>query len=73
MNVGMLWLDDDGRRSLDEKVKRAADYYREKYGHAPELCFVSAKMGDVEITVGQIEVKPAATVLPYHFWLGMKA
>jgi len=73
MNVGMLWLDDDGRRSLDEKVTRAADYYLEKYGHAPELCFVSAKMGIAETMVGKIEVKSAATVLPYHFWLGMKA
>jgi hypothetical protein len=72
MNIGMLWLDDDGRRSLDEKVQRAADYYREKYGCVPELCFISAKMGVAELKVGKIEVKPVATVLPYHFWLGMK-
>jgi hypothetical protein len=25
MNVGMLWLDDDRKRSLDEKVSRAVE------------------------------------------------
>jgi hypothetical protein len=72
MNVGMLWLDDDKRRSFEEKVRRAADHYREKYGRLPELCFVSSKMSDVAKKVGRIEVKSAKTVLPYHFWLGMR-
>lgn len=72
MNVGMLWLDDDKRRSFEEKVSRAADYYREKYGCFPELCFVNSGMVAEEKKVGAIEVKPANTVLPFHFWLGMK-
>lgn len=72
MNVGMLWLDDDRGRPLEEKVRRAADYYREKYGRLPELCFVNAKMSGAETRVGKIVVKPVKTVLPYHFWLGMK-
>ena len=72
MNVGMLWLDDDKQRSFEEKVRRAADYYQEKYGRSPELCLVSVKMLAVEKKVGQIEVQPVKTVLPNHFWLGMK-
>ena len=44
MNVGMLWLDDDRKRSLDEKVNRAVEYYREKYGRMPEMCLVNKGM-----------------------------
>ena len=86
MNIGMLWLDDDKRRSFEEKVKRAAEYYSEKYGRFPELCLVNTAMlaGDsasAEDTdpaeenkkVGRIEVQPTQTVLLHHFWLGMKA
>jgi hypothetical protein len=71
MKVGMMWLDDDKRRSLEEKVQRAADYYREKYGRLPELCLVNSKMLGDERSVGNIKVVPMPTVLPYHFWLGM--
>lgn len=74
MNIGMLWLDDDKRRSFEEKVKRAADHYREKYGRFPELCLVNNKMlSEEKKKVGRIEVQPTQTVLPHHFWLGMKA
>lgn len=72
MNVGMLWLDDDKKRSLEEKVQRAAEYYREKYGQAPELCLVNSHMLADEEKVGPIEVRPAKTVLLHHFWLGMR-
>ena len=71
MNVGMLWLDDDRQRPLEEKVSRAADYYQEKYGRLPELCLVNPKMLAEEKKVGRVRVQPENTVLPHHFWLGM--
>jgi len=73
MNIGMLWLDDDRKRSLEEKVRRAAEHYRNKYGRNPELCLVSENMGVTEKLVGRVEVKAVSTVIPYHFWLGMKS
>lgn len=73
MNVGMLWLDDDRKRPLEEKVQRAADYYREKYGRLPELCLVNSGMLAEKKKVGEIDVQPLNTVLVHHFWLGMKA
>ncbi len=72
MNVGMLWLDDDRKRSLDEKVSRAAEYYREKYGRMPEMCLVNQGMLETEMRVGKVNVQPIANILPHHFWLGMK-
>ncbi len=71
MNVGMLWLDTDKSRTLDEKVARAAEYYENKYGNLPELCFVNSKVIEGSIEVGHIKVEAAKTVLPNHFWLGM--
>jgi hypothetical protein len=72
MNVGMLWLDDDKKRPFDEKVKRAVDYYKNKYGRLPELCLVNSGMISEEKKVGKVAVQPIKTVLPNHFWLGMK-
>lgn len=72
MNVGMLWLDDDRNRSLEEKVSRAVEYYQEKYGRFPEMCLVNTKMLADETKVGKVSVQPIANILPHHFWLGMK-
>ncbi|HSG17948.1 MAG TPA: hypothetical protein VLE70_16740 [Anaerolineae bacterium] len=71
MNIGMLWLDDDKQTSLEDKVLRAADYYREKYGQAPNLCLVNKTMVEDERRVGKIQVQPVKNVLPNHFWLGV--
>ena len=71
MNVGMMWLDTDQKRSFDEKVRRAAEYYEDKYGHLPELCFVNNNALSTEKNVDTVKVQPIKTVLPGHFWLGM--
>ena len=71
MDIGMLWLDDDKKRSLAEKVTIAADYYQSKYGQIPELCLVNKKMLEQECQVGEIKVLPVRNVLPNHFWVGM--
>ena len=73
MKVGMLWLDDDKKTTLEDKVLRAADYYREKYGRAPNLCLVNKSTIDQEQHVGQISVQPVKNVLPHHFWVGIKS
>ena len=73
MNVGMLWLDDDRTRSLDEKVSRAVDYYREKYGRMPDLCLVNKTMLAEEQLVGKVSDQPQSAILPHHFWVGMRA
>jgi hypothetical protein len=71
MRIGMMWLDTDSKRSLEEKVNRAAEYYRDKYGRLPELCLVNSRLIESEKKVGRVVVQPAKAVLPGHFWLGM--
>jgi hypothetical protein len=67
---GLLWFDDDPARALSDKITRAERRYQQKYGHAPDVCYVhpSALPGG-ELSVGQVRVLPVRTVLPYHFWL----
>jgi hypothetical protein len=72
MKIGMLWLDDDKRRSLEEKVNRAVEFYENKYGQSPNRCYVNNNMLAEEKEVGHLWVKPAVTVLPHHFWIGIQ-
>jgi hypothetical protein len=44
MDIGMLWYDDDKQRRFDEKVARAVEYYRAKYGVQPTECYVNPGM-----------------------------
>jgi hypothetical protein len=44
MKIGMLWFDNDPKVELTIKVKRAAQYYRTKYGQIPTLCYVHPSM-----------------------------
>lgn len=71
MKIGMMWLDTDKKRTLEEKVRRAADYYRDKHGRFPEVCLVNERILKDEKKVGRVMVQPAKAVLPSHFWLGM--
>lgn len=74
MNVGMLWFDNDPHTELAKKIDRAAAYYKNKYGRAPNLCFVHPSMVKENIpkTAG-IELRPSRAVLPNHFWLGVNS
>lgn len=71
MEVGMLWLDDDRKRPFAEKVRRAAEYYEDKYGQFPTTCMVHFDMRAKEKSVDKIAILPTLSVLPHHFWLGI--
>jgi len=73
MNVGMLWFDGDVTRDVPERIHRAAEYYRTKYGRQPNVCIlhpVSAGEG-MPGEVEGLKVLTSATVLRDHFWLGV--
>jgi hypothetical protein len=71
MQSGMLWFDNDRKRDLTAKLRRAADYYETKYGRRPTVCVVhpSTLAGPHEDVKG-LRLEEANTVLPHHFWLG---
>lgn len=71
MKEGLLWYDDDPERALAEKIARAAQHYRQKFGAAPDTCYVhpSALSGKTQ-QVGKLRIAALPSVLRYHFWLG---
>ena len=79
MNIGMLWFDNDTKTELPTKIERAANYYRDKYGKKPNVCFVHPSMLKADATTtnnrtiipGEIEVRTTKSVLPNHFWIGI--
>ena len=73
MDIGMLWYDDT-QRALDEKVTRAVEHYKTKYGETPTVCFVNPAVlegKEAPEAAGGLALRPARTVLPNHFWIGV--
>jgi hypothetical protein len=75
MNVGMLWFDNDPKLALVDKVQRASDYYRQKYGRIPDLCLVHPSMLGARPEqstgrAGKVTVRPNRAIQPGHLWIG---
>ncbi len=80
MNIGMLWFDNDRHTPFEQKVRRAATYYRQKYGRTPTLCYVHPSMfanlpglssEENACKVGEVLVRTDRSVRPNHFWIGV--
>ena len=72
MHTGMLWFD-NSQVALDIKIQKAMDYYRKKYGHAPDLCLVHPSMlKDAALEGKKITVRSYRPVLPGHIWIGVE-
>ncbi len=38
MKQGLLWFDNEPKRSLQEKIARATERYVQKFGQQPNIC-----------------------------------
>ncbi|MFC2037080.1 hypothetical protein ACFLYD_03800 [Chloroflexota bacterium] len=82
MKIGLLWFDDDPQRGLEDKVGRAAQRYREKYGRWPNTCYVHPEVvadhlvQELRVAGGSrnhrrtIRIVSAQNILLHHYWLG---
>ncbi len=71
MDIGMLWYD-DSPTGLKDRVERAADYYLEKHGRQPNLCFVHPDMLKTEEDKAKgVVIRKGKGVMPGHFWIGV--
>lgn len=73
MRVGLLWYDDDPKRDLKEKVARAVERYRQKFGASPNVCYVHPSLLDgyaSPLCVDGVRVQSQRSVLRHHFWVG---
>jgi hypothetical protein len=74
MEWGLLWFDDNGKTTFATKVKRAARQYRERFGRAPDTCYVHPTTLSGEDTMPRrIEVLESMYIQPDHFWIGLKS
>jgi len=70
--AGLLWYDSDPQRSLEDKVKRAATRFHEKYGAWPATCYIhreAGSAGQVQIGEAIVQIVPALFVLRHHMLL----
>ncbi len=80
MQMGLLWFDNDPHRDLAAKIMDAAGRYREKFGSAPDTCYVNqGELNGQNLTLAlggapqaRLRVVPASNVLPHHFWVGVE-
>lgn len=73
MKSGLLWFDST-KKPIWDKIEDAARRYREKFGTAPDLCFVNPSDLDREPKPKsgiRLNVAGKATILPNHIWLGV--
>ena len=71
MIEGLLWFDANPKTDLADKVGRAADRYRAKFGCRPNLCYVHTSMVDGVCRFNGIRVVPVYNTLKHHFWIGI--
>ena len=80
MQTGLLWFDNDPNREMGRKIEDAARRYKERFGVAPNICYVNqAALGGGEfklalqgIQAASLRVVPASNVLLHHFWVGIE-
>lgn len=71
MEWGLLWFDDNRKTAFATRVKEAARHYREKFGRAPDTCYVHpTALSDVDTMPKGIEVLQSTHIQPHHFWIG---
>jgi len=81
MKVGLLWYDADPKQPLEDKIGRAAQRYREKYGRWPNTCYVhpqtiAGRNGERPLACRLpgsrqvIQIISATNILQHHLWLG---
>lgn len=69
MKMGLLWFDDNARKSIVSKIDEGADCYRGKFGHSPNVCHVNPLN---VVRHARLEVVPNPLIQPNHFWLGVE-
>jgi hypothetical protein len=73
METGMLWFDNNPNLDLFSKISQAIDYYRQKYGEDPNLCFVHPSViQSINGGPTPIKILPNNRVIKNHFWIGVQ-
>jgi hypothetical protein len=66
MTMGMMWLEQDSKKTLEQIVKEGVEYYQKKYKKTPKYCYVSSSYSEQEVE--NIIIKPYISILSKNFW-----
>ncbi len=73
MKSGLLWYDASAN-PIDRKIADAVKRYQEKFGVAPNTCFVNDKDYKPDTSIPtHIRLSAKRTILPNHVWVGVSA
>lgn len=76
MRIGILWFNNDQKKSVYDRADGGGAYYHTKYGEFPAICYVHPSMlpefnqFQKNFTDAGIEMRVNRSILPNHFWLG---
>jgi hypothetical protein len=74
MRKGMLWFDNDSKRTISEKITKAVIYYHNKYGRNPDCCHVHPSMLPSNAPQSKnLKILPDRTIMPNYFWIGISS
>lgn len=74
MEIGELFLIEDPKAKLEEKILWAADSYQKKYGQAPTVCLLHPSLLKGQSRrVGGLRLEAKKSVLPNYLWIGVLA
>lgn len=74
MKEGMLWYVQDQKKDLEPVIENAVEYFKTKYGQAPQACYVHPDTSPQEfILKDSLKVVPNEKVIKNHIWLEMPA
>ena len=74
MELGALFLIEDPRMNLEQRVLWAAERYQRKYGQSPTLCLLHPSLLEGERRrLGLLRLVAKKSVLPNYLWLGAPA
>jgi hypothetical protein len=71
MQVGLLWYDDDPKKTLGTKIEQAQARYVEKYGHTPNACYINPEANALDTKKHGLRIVPARGVRPNYLWIGV--
>jgi len=73
MHAGILWVDNASGIPLEQRLEKAADFYRRKYGRLPNLCLIHPSMLEASrVRFGKLTVRAYAPIVRGHLWIGVE-
>jgi hypothetical protein len=74
MKQGMLWYDSQISKDFKNRLKLAVSYFEEKYGFAPECCYVHPELlKGLPQNDNHLKIMADEKVLRNHIWMEFPA